>query len=284
MAQVAGGGRPHHGPRVEVVEVASQDAARDVAVTLAAVWERPGGQQPLRPELVRALAHAGNYVALARVGQEAVGAAVAFRGVDELGPHLHSHIAGVLGGWRGLDVGFALKQHQRRWAVAAGLERVTWTFDPLIARNAYFNVTKLGARLTAYYVDFYGPLDDGINAGDETDRCLVTWLVDGTGAREAAAGRVAQVEVGALRATGVRDALRIDGQGRPQLPAGPAGDADVRLLQLPQDVVALRHVDPSAAAAWRAAVREVLVTAFADGFEVTGVSRDAVYVLERRDG
>jgi len=205
-----------------------------------------------------------------------VGAAIAFRGEDEDGPHLHSHIAGVRQEWQGSNVGFALKQHQRAWALAAGLDRVTWTFDPLVARNAYFNVVKLGARLTRYYVDFYGPMTDGINTGDETDRCLVTWLLADERTTQAAAGQLAPVALDPARRAGARPVLMV---GTDSEPVRSAADGSVRLLQVPADIVALRRSRPDTARAWRQALREVLVAAFADGLEVVGATRDSWYLL-----
>lgn len=279
MTQLFPRDAPPRSAGVEVVLAASEPDAREVAEALRVVWGQPPGREPMRPELLQALVHTGNYVALARAGGATVGAAVAFRGADDRGQLLHSHIAGVLADRRGAGVGYALKQHQRDWAARAGLGRVTWTFDPLVARNAHFNVTKLGARLTHYYVDFYGPLDDVFNAGDETDRCLVTWAVDAPSARAAALGTTPAVDLAALRAAGAVDALLVDGRGRPALRR--AAGADVRLVAVPPDPVALRRRDAGAAAAWRTAVREVLTGAFADGLQVTAVSRDGVYVLER---
>src|SRR4051794_33454357 len=157
VAPPVAGGPP---PAVSVVEVRSEREARAAVAVLGQVWRRDDGQPPLPPELAWAFAHSGNYVALASVGGEPVAAAIGFRGEDADGTHLHSHIAGVLPAWQGSGVGYQINQHQRAWAIARGLERVTWTFDPLVSRNAYFNVVKLGAQLTSYYVDFYGPMDD----------------------------------------------------------------------------------------------------------------------------
>ena len=51
-------------------------------------------------------------------------------------------------------IGLALKWHQRRWCLDRGIRTVEWTYDPLVARNGWFNLTKLGARAVAYEVDF----------------------------------------------------------------------------------------------------------------------------------
>jgi predicted GNAT superfamily acetyltransferase len=258
--------------------VHSEHDARAAVGVLAEVWPRAGGKEPLPPELAWVFAHSGNYVALARHGDRAVGAAIGFRGEDEHGVLLHSHITGVVPDFQSHGVGYLLKQHQRVWAQQRGIDRVTWTFDPLVARNAYFNVVKLGARLTTYYVDFYGPMDDAINDGDETDRCLVTWRVNSPAAEAAAAGVFAAADVDAIRSSGAAQVLRPDDSGNPVVT--PAG-ADLRVLQLPIDIVEVRRRDAQQARAWRLALREVLVAAFADGLEVVGVDRTAAYVLGR---
>ena len=101
-------------------------------------------------------------------------------------PSLHSHITGILPGVRRTGLGRAMKLHQRAWAAEHGLAWVTWTFDPLVRRNAWFNIGVLGAEVHEYLVDFYGPIDDAINAGDESDRLLVAWAVDDGGRRPSA--------------------------------------------------------------------------------------------------
>ena len=67
--------------------------------------------------------------------------------------HMHSHILGVLPGSETHGLGFDLKQHQRRWCLARGVTVMEWTTDPLVRRNAYFNVTKLGAEAPTYLVN-----------------------------------------------------------------------------------------------------------------------------------
>src|SRR3954468_19214944 len=248
VASPTDGGQPS--PAVSVVEGRSEREARAAVTVLADVWRREDSQPPLPPELAWAFAHSGNYVALAMAGDQAVAAAIGFRGDDSSGPHLHSHIAGVLPQWQGSGVGYLIKEHQRSWALAHDLDRVTWTFDPLVARNAYFNVVKLGAQLTRYYVDFYGPMDDGINTGDETDRCLVNWRITSPQAVTASAGAASPADAGRLRDAGAAELLVRDERGAPLL--SPA-DADVRLVQVPRDIVALRRRDPAAAQAWRRA-------------------------------
>jgi predicted GNAT superfamily acetyltransferase len=270
------GVRTPAGRPVQVRLAETEADARAAVDVLGEVWRREDGRKPLPPELAWVFAHSGNYVALACIDGEVVGAAIGFRGHDEAGPHLHSHIAGVRPELQCHNVGYVLKQHQRQWSMQQGLDRVTWTFDPLVARNAYFNVAKLGAELTRYYVDFYGPMDDGINDGDETDRCLVTWQLRSPRAEAAAAGELRRVDIATARADGAGTLLSIGEHGEP---VRAAVDGPVRLLQVPADIVEVRHEDKALAHDWRLALREALVSAFADGLAVVAVSRDSWYLL-----
>ena len=153
------------------------------------IW-RPaqGNPPPMTAELLRALAHAGNYVAGAFAGTRMVGASAGFFTAPP-DPRLHSHITGVAPTGQHHGVGFALKVHQRAWALARGIRVVVWTFDPLVARNAWFNLAKLGARPTAYLEDFYGPMTDAVNAGMASDRLLLAWELDDPAVAAACAGR-----------------------------------------------------------------------------------------------
>ena len=190
---------------------------------------------------------------------------------------LHSHIVGVAPEVQGRSVGFAIKQHQRAWTLDRGITEMQWTFDPLVRRNAYFNVNKLGAMPTAYYSTFYGVMHDGVNAGDESDRMLVSWDLGSPRTIEASDGRVAAAETGDLMDRGAAVFLA-ERDGGPVL----TGDqAPVLLCATPDDIVKLRETDLETALAWRKALRVTLGTALSEGYEVTGFTRDGHYVLER---
>lgn len=220
---------------------------------------------PVTAELMRALVKSGNYVAGAFDGEDLVGACAAFCSPPS-DRTLHSHIAGVAAGMRGRDIGYALKMDQREWALARGIEAITWTFDPLVRRNAHFNIAKLGADVTEYVPDLYGHMSDEINGGAESDRLLVTWNL------AAGAPRVGG-------ATGVVG-LGISADGLPE-PGTTAGHTV--LVAVPPDIEALRSANPAAATEWRHAVRDVLGGLLAAGGRVTGFDRSGCYVVERNE-
>ncbi|SDG56814.1 Predicted acetyltransferase, GNAT superfamily [Lentzea fradiae] len=239
------------------------------------IW-RPsadGGAPPVTAELLRALSKAGSYVAGAFDGDELVGACVGFCSPPAAGA-LHSHIAGVAAGVRGRNVGYAMKLDQRTWALERGLTEVSWTFDPLVRRNAHFNLAKLAADATEYLPDFYGHMDDLINGGGETDRLLVRWRIADPAVAAACEGRPRIV-----RATGVIG-LGISDDG---LPMRGTASASTVLVAVPPDIEALRVTDPAAAREWRHAVRDVLGGLLAEGARITGFDKAGWYVVERSD-
>jgi predicted GNAT superfamily acetyltransferase len=241
------------------------------------IWRPDPSNPPVTTELLRALTKAGNYVGGAYDGDELIGACVGFFSAPAE-VSMHSHVAGVSGAARGRNVGFALKLHQRAWALRRGVSTISWTFDPLIRRNAYFNVAKLAARPTEYLTNFYGDMRDGINSGDDTDRLLVRWELDAPAVGAAAARRSAITDARLM--PGATVALACGTDGRPAV-ADPAGDG-VLLVAVPPDAEGMRRTDPGAAKAWRAALREVLGGLLTDGARVTGFDRAGWYVVEQK--
>lgn len=264
---------------VIISELHELEELRELQALLAAIWDRPD-DPPINADLLRALAYSGNYVAGARVNGRLAGGLVGWLGVrvaNEL--HMHSHILGVAAGNQVAGVGFALKQDQRRWCLERGLKTVEWTTDPLVRRNAYFNLTKLGARASEYLVNFYGAMTDGLNAGEESDRLLITWQLDSPSAKAAAEGRFSEPLVGGLLRDGAIAILSVGPAGEPVV--GEFSAARVLTCQVPEDIVALRHTNPARARIWRLALRQAMIAAFAAGYRVSGATRAGWYVLER---
>lgn len=197
-------------------------------------------------ELLRALGHTGGYVAGAFTDIRMVGGSLGFlcrHGGDFA---LHSHVTGILPGVRKTGLGRQMKLHQRQWAADQGLRAITWTFDPLVRRNAWFNLGVLGATVDAYLVDFYGQLTDSVNGNDPSDRLLVAWATNGT---------------------------LPDADHPPPVPPGAVA------VPTPDDIVVLRRTDPSAASTWRLRLREELGGALADGGRVVGFTRTGDYLV-----
>ena len=268
---------------VTVAEVHEIDELVELNRVIDAVWHREGDAVAM--EMLRALAHSGNCILAARSGTEMVGATVSFRGVHEGRPTLHSHITGIVPGSQLRGVGLALKLRQRAWALANGIESVTWTFDPLVARNAHFNLTKLGAEAGEYLVDFYGTLHDDANGDDATDRLLAVWRLASPRVARALSGLTPAPPVEILLREGAPVVLDIDAGGRPLL-AGLAAWAETApeppgraLARIPDDILAVRSRDRRQADQWRGALRDVMTTLLAQGLRPVGAIAPGWYVF-----
>ncbi|MFM1965021.1 MAG: hypothetical protein RL134_746 [Actinomycetota bacterium] len=267
--------------RIEVADQPdSMAAARGI---FDRVW--PGEGTQVTSNLLRALIHAGGYCSIVLGDHDdVVGAALGFPARDPSlpgGVYLHSHMAAVIEGLRDQGIGAAIKQHQRAWALEQGIPVVSWTFDPLVRRNAHFNVNRLGVEVGEYHPDFYGVMTDAINAGDRTDRLVAWWVLDSERARAAAVGDLAIPDHESLLRT-ARDLIRID-EGMPRFAEAPAPGETV-LVSLPDDVVSLRRADPELGLQWRLAVRGALTSAFAAGLRVSAVTSAGAYILTPQEG
>jgi len=209
------------------------------------------------PEIMTASLHNGGYGSVIYIDsgdrRRPVGAAFALVGralPGCNGPNLHSHATGVLPEFVGRGIGEMIKRHQWHWAKENGFDTITWTFDPLVRRNAHFNLVKLGATVLGYHQNFYGELDDGINAGEQSDRVLVRWDVTGV------------------------DAPRANTFVEPSKTAF--------VIETPVDIEQLRKTDRTQSDGWRARQRAAFESAQLNGLQVVGLSNDFSYVLDKR--
>ena len=260
--------------QVEIRTLHAVDELRGVIELFDQVWST-SGTPPIGLEHLIALAHAGSYVGGAYDGDELLGASVAFLATP-IGEVLHSDVTGVVERARDRRLGFAIKLHQRAWALDNGLSRITWTFDPLIRRNAYFNLVKLGASVSAYLVDFYGDMPDPINAGQGSDRLLASWQLTDPVVDAACGGRPRTPP----RAIGAP--LLIAGADQEPVIAGAevVDDLFVRLA-VPADIEGLRQTDPDLARSWRQVVRDSLGRELMTGGRVAGFDPESGYLVER---
>ena len=203
-----------------------------------------GPERVIDAGTLRAMQQSGNYV----VGlfdddggsEQMVGASIAFFG--EPGRRaMHSHITALVPEYRGRGWGRELKEHQRQWAFSRAVGRITWTFDPLVARNAHFFLTVLGARVTGYAENVYGIFGGG-DAGDESDRLDVEWALA-------------------------------------DIAKPPASDAVVATVEIPADIETMRVDDPAAAHEWRLRLRAEMEQTLGRGLRIAGFDVERGYLF-----
>jgi len=246
--------KPEQLGRIEIRVAQTPADSALIAELFDKVWDV---KSMVSPEIMTASLHNGGYGSVVYIGsgnrRRPVGAAFALVGralSGLIGPNLHSHATGVLPEFVGRGIGEMIKRHQWHWAKENGFDSITWTFDPLVRRNAHFNVIKLGATVLGYHQNFYGELDDGINAGEQSDRVLVRWDVAGVDA--------------------------------------PLGNSFVEpsktavVIETPVDIEQLRKTDRVQSDGWRASQRAAFESALLNGLQVVGLIQEFSYVLDKR--
>jgi predicted GNAT superfamily acetyltransferase len=257
---------------VQIEPATDPGSCRAIEDVQREVWGLP--ERGIVPaEQIRAIVHNGGMLLIARAGDELVGFCYAFVGAEDDRPIWCSHMLAVRPAWRSRGIGQALKLAQRRLARERGIDKITWTFDPLQTRNAYLNLHRLGARARRYFVNHYGEMDDDINRGMPTDRLLAEWSVHGK-PPPSTAGRQW------LLTADTSGDLPRPGDVPDKIPH--AGG----LVAVPSDIEPLRSKDPHLLAQWRMALRSAFREAFAAGLVAVDLERDAgdgvsAYVLGR---
>lgn len=250
---------------VTIRPVVDFDAFPEMRALFDGVWQSPPDEPTFTVELLQVLSKLDACVLGAYDGDVLVGANVGMYGPPSENT-LYSHVAAVLGSHRGRNVGLALKQYQRVWALERGVTSISWTFDPLVGRNANFNINRLGAMPSEYLINFYGVMNDLINQDDPSDRLLMRW--DLLSPAEPVSGFAAA------------PALSITEDGAPKLLEHP--DSEVVSIAVPQDIEALRLSDPALATEWRFAVREALEQRIGAGGCVVGFDTSSGYIVDTR--
>jgi predicted GNAT superfamily acetyltransferase len=254
---------------VELRPLSSLDQFDDAIGIMVATW---GGFQLPPREVIIALAHSGNAPLGAYDEERLVGFVLGWAGVDEVGLHVHSHMLAALPDRRHRGVGYALKLGQRAQALDQGIHTARWTFDPLVARNAWFNLGKLGAVADRFGRAFYREMSDEINRGDRTDRLVIRWDLDPGPVPRAMPEGLPTV----LAASGDAEAP-VPVQGSP-----PSSEGGV--IEVPREHAELRQRDADLASRWRDAVAEALEMCFGAGLIVGAFDRDrSGYVLVPED-
>ena len=253
------------------------------------VW--PGSETDVVPaHMLITAVHNGGLLVGAFVENQLVGFVFGFPGLeftpDGPRPKHCSHMMGIHSDQRDSGIGFALKRAQWQMVRHQGLDHITWTYDPLLSRNAYLNIAKLGAVCDTYRRSEYGDMRDGLNAGLPSDRFMVDWWINTRRVDRRLGNRA-------------RRPLKLDDFSKAELQPlyslrNPTGhwphppehfsplEGNLTLAEIPSDFGALKDADFPLARDWRFFSRELFETAFSAGYIVTDFIYDqsrSFYVL-----
>lgn len=240
------------------------------------VW--PGSETDVVPaHLLITVVHNGGLVLGAFAGEKLIGFVFGFPGLeftaDGPRPKHCSHMAGVHPDHRDSGIGFALKRAQWQMVRHQGLDHITWTYDPLLSRNAHLNIARLGAVCSTYRRTEYGEMRDGLNAGLPSDRFQVDWWLNTHRVNQRLGKRPRPtLKLSHLTRVGVHPLYTpVTGAGGlPRPPEHiPALETQLAAAEIPSDFMALKAADFALARDWRFFTREFFETAFARGYIVT---------------
>jgi predicted GNAT superfamily acetyltransferase len=269
--------------------------------------------------LIITLAHNGGIVIGAYSEDHLVGFVYGFPGLSATLDGYQfkhcSHQLGVHPDYRGQGVGFALKRAQWQMVRSQGFDLITWTYDPLLSRNAYLNITKLGAVCNIYHREWYGQMRDGLNVGLPSDRFQVNMWVNSKRVQSRLSYQPRrQLDLANYLSAGA-EIINPTSLGNSGFPVPPSslfipsvndrklspqdgsGDNDIRdeitqailLLEIPPDFLALKASDLQLAKDWRLHSRALFEKLFSLGYLVTdfiflpGKQSRSFYVLSHGD-
>lgn len=259
---------------IHILETAEEMAA--VEDLQRVVW--PGSETDIVPaHMLLTAAHNGGLVLGAFIEDDLVGMLFGFPGIENVpdGPRPKhcSHMLGVRPDLRDEGLGFALKRAQWQMVRRQGLDHVTWTFDPLLSRNAYLNIARLGAVCSTYLREVYGEMRDGLNSGLPSDRFQVDWwILTGRVSRRLGRRSRRTFSLDHFDQAGVAPLYAaVPGSGGWIAPPRGLPSLNERLLlaEIPPDFPALKAAEPGLARDWRLFSRQLFEQAFANGYLVT---------------
>jgi predicted GNAT superfamily acetyltransferase len=261
--------------RIAISTLTTPEALKHCEAIEQQVWGLPERDLVPASQLIAAV-HAGGMVAGAFDGEQLIGFVYGFIAHHPEWPApfgLHSHMLAVSPQYRNQRIGQQLKWFQRRWCLERGLSWITWTFDPMQAKNARLNFSYLGVIARHYYVNTYGAMQGMLNEGLPSDRLLAEWRLDAPQVVALAAGAkpadgCPEAAVAVLRQTECGIAVTLD------------ADAPHLKVMVPADIRALYRHSRDQALEHLLAVREVMQTYLSAGYTITGFWQNA-YILAR---
>jgi predicted GNAT superfamily acetyltransferase len=204
---------------------------------------------------------------------ELIGFVLGFPGRENKHPILHSDMLAVKRAYRSLGLGSKLKLAQRERALAQGVDRITWTFDPLQSRNAHLNFAKLGVIADRYKTDYYGETSSFLHAAG-TDRLWVTWELETERVRQRLEFGPNQREP--LRLAEVPTLVRVGEDNKPVCSEYRGTESSA--IEIPSGIDSLVETDPALARRWRESTRVAFTSAIDAGLVVEDFFR-----LERKE-
>ncbi|WP_078379990.1 GNAT family N-acetyltransferase [Sutcliffiella halmapala] len=226
-----------------------------------------------------AASHHGGIVIGAFQEEKVIGFTYGFPGFKDGRAYLISHMTAVHPKHQNAGIGYALKLAQREWAIkTGGYKKIVWTYDPLEARNAYFNLVKLGGYARQYIKEYYGLMDDKLNKGLPTDRFLIEWDITSKRVERAISDQHSLSD-------SVHTYPFVLLRELEKTPSVKLEESAGYLVPVPKNIQQIKIQDIQLAKSWRDDLRLFFTELLAKDFVVTGIMKDRdpsyqFYVIE----
>ena len=261
----------HETTAIVIRDIESFEEMRAVEELQKEVWEFADLDVVPRTILI-ASREVGAVLVGAYDGPALVGFVYGFPGYENGQSVHHSHMLAVKPEYRSSHLGYKLKLAQRDRVLAQDINQITWTFDPLQSRNAYFNFAKLGVIADGYRVDFYGAATSSFLHQAGTDRLWVSWLIDSERVRE----RLKDERKLSNLPDGTRPLIEVGTDLAPKITESPDLQGEYLAIEIPANINALQVERPELAVEWRKATRWAFSHAMTQGYLVAEFYRETL--------
>lgn len=271
---------------IKIHSVSTLEDCRKIEHLQKQIWQSP--EIEIVPDhMLLTFALNQGIVLLATENDEPLGFTFGFQGATKDGHRKHvSHQLGVLPAAQNRNLGYRLKLAQREMAMSQGLDLMTWTFDPLLSRNAHLNFGKLGVINRSYIRNLYGDMRDEINGIAESDRFKVEWWLNHPTVEQKLAHAFHPPIVDASQILNISD---VDSRGLliPPEKILPLSAAR-HFIQIPIDIDAIKKADFSLVKTWRMHTRMIFEKTIAEKYIFTDFiflreQQKAYYLLEKEE-
>ena len=269
-------------PLISYRDLATLDDFAGVVDLEREIWG-PGYNEVVPVPILAVTMMRGGILVGAFESDRMIGFVYSLAGIKHGKPTQWSHMAGVLPDYQSAGLGYQLKLLQRERALAAQLDLIQWTYDPLQAMNAHLNFAKLGVVCDEYAINLYGTSSSPLHGGNPTDRFVVDWHVAGPRVEQRLGGSAPFAPV-----LTVEPALRVQAAGKWSEPAAADSAIDAKRIsvEIPTGFTDMLSQAPDLALAWRMTTRELFTTYFGRGYRAAEFfldrpSRKGAYLLVR---
>lgn len=262
---------------IEIRSLTTVEELQQIMDVEKEIWNFP----PIPIHQTLTVAKNGGIILGAFVEEKMIGFLYSFPGFNGKSIYLCSHMLGILPPYQKQGIGAKLKRKQAELAKQFGYQFITWTFDPLESKNAYFNLHKLGAKGAHYEENYYGYLQDKLNKGLPTDRMIIEWDVRAETSKP-------EVEIKERSFLLLKDE-KLYPQITEQFEVLDTNPQNYWFVTIPNDFQQIKKTNIDLAHTWRLETRKVFQKLFSLDYEATDLITDeenrvCYYIFTKRGG